>query len=68
MVRELSLVKIPKEWRSILKQIAAIEEFKLGGGGESVGEQIIAPALCNYHPLIALIKKHNLKMPECEEK
>jgi len=68
MKRELSLVKIPEEWHDILKQISAILKLKPGGGGESIGEVIVAPALCNYPPLIALIKKHNLTMPKCEEK
>ena len=66
MKRELSLVKIPVEWHAILKQIGAILELKPGGGGESIGELIIAPALCNYPPLTALIEKHNLKRPRLD--
>jgi len=67
MRRGLTLIKIPNDWHTILKAMAAINEFRPAGGGESIGEHIIAPALCQYPPIIQFIKEHNLTMPKCEE-
>jgi len=67
MVRELFVVKIPEEWHTILKTYGAIKKLKPPKFGESIGEKIIAPALCQYPPIVEFIKEYNLKMPKCEE-
>jgi len=66
-MRDKIPVLIPRDWNDMLEVFFHHNHMKKGRGGQGKGD-IIAKALCQYEPLIKVIKDHNYQIPECEEK